>query len=135
MITKEKIIRKNILVIDPDEEFSRNVRLYLEENYDVNTRQGIEYLDFTISLKKVDLLIIEADSVDKNMLKLLKQIKQNHPKIKIIIMYTYFSSDRSLEQTVTRNADDLIAKPFDVTLLKNKVDRLLSPATPQRSFQ
>lgn len=125
MISKEKIRRNNILVIDPDEDFCRDVRLYLEENYEVNTRQGIEYIDYTIILKKVDLLIIEADYADKNLLQLLEELKRNHAKIKIILMYTYFSSDKLIEQALANDADDMIAKPFDVAILKNKVDQLL----------
>jgi len=132
MTTKEKIIRNNILVIDPDEDFCRDVRLYLEENYTVNTRQGIEYLDYTIIFKKIDLLIIEADYADTKLISLLKDLKLNHAKIKIILMYTYFASDKIIEQAVANDADDMITKPFDVALLKNKVDRLLGKqSSPQ----
>lgn len=134
MNPKKPISKKNILVIDADEEFSRDVRLYLEENYHVTTRQDLEFLDYTIILKKTDLLILEADYADRNLLKMIEQIKQNHPTIKILIMYTYFRSDTLVEKALVRDADDVIAKPFDVVMLKNKVDQLLSQtAMKQRS--
>lgn len=134
MKPKKSSAKKNILVIDADEEFSRDVRLYLEENYHVTTRQGLEFLDYTIILKKTDLLILEADYADRNLLKLLEQLKQNHPTIKILIMYTYFQSDTLIEKALVNDADDVIAKPFDVVMLKNKVDQLLSQtAVKQRS--
>ena len=134
MKPKKSSAKKNILVIDADEEFSRDVRLYLEENYHVTTRQGLEFLDYTIILKKTDLLILEADYADRNLLKLLEQLKQNHPAIKILIMYTYFQSDTLIEKALVNDADDVIAKPFDVVMLKNKVDQLLSQtAVKQRS--
>jgi len=134
MNPKKPSAKKNILVIDADEEFSRDVRLYLEENYHVTTRQGLEFLDYTIILKKTDLLILEADYADHTLLKLIEQLKQNHPTIKILIMYTYFHSDTLVEKALVNDADDVIAKPFDVVMLKNKVDQLLSQAAvKQRS--
>ena len=137
MISKHLDYKKNILVIDPDEEFTRDVRLFLEETYIVNTRQGIEYLDYTIVLQKIDLLIIDAEFADKKFLDLLTQLKMNHPRLKIMIMYTYFSSDQDIEIALAKDADDLIAKPFDVAFLKSKVDKLLEarPTNRARSEQ
>ncbi len=120
--------KKNILVIDPDEDFCRNVRLYLEDNYNVRTRQGMEYIDYSIILYKIDLLLIEADFATKDSIKIISKLKQTHPKLKILVMYVYFPPDRSIEKALARDADDMIAKPFDVDLLKAKVDTLLRPA-------
>ena len=117
--------RPNILVIDPDEEFCKNVRLYLEENYNVNARQGLEYLDYTILFNSIDLILIEADYADSNLVQLLERLKTNHPDLKIIIMYTYFPADKIVEKALAKDADDMIAKPFDVYQLKSKVDTLL----------
>jgi len=117
---------KTILVVDPDKEFCSNVRLFLEENYQVKTHQGLEYIDYTITLHKINLLVVDADYADKKLVELLSNIKLNHSKIKIIIMYTYFPSDKIIERALARNADDMIEKPFDVSLLKTKADRLLN---------
>lgn len=117
-----------ILVIDPDEDFSNDVRLFLEDNYHVDTRQTIDHLDYTIILNKVDLIILAVDYPDNNLTSLLDQIRKNHNKIKIIIMYTYFPLDHNLEKSLVNHADDMITKPFDVALLKNKVDVLMAPA-------
>ena len=132
MISKKRDIKKNILVIDPDEDFTRDVCLFLEENYNVITKQSIDYLDYTIVLKKIDLLILEAELADKNFLDLLAQLKQNHPRLKIMIMYTYFSSDPDIEHALAKDADDMISKPFDVAFLKSKVDTLLESYNPNR---
>ncbi len=118
----------NVLVIDPDEDFARNVQLFLEDSYYVDTRQSTDQLDYTIILNRTDIIIIAVDSVDENFIKLIEQIHKNHRKIKIIIMYTYFSSEKGVEQKLMKYIDDMISKPFDVTLLKNKVDSLLLSA-------
>ncbi|HID39052.1 MAG TPA: response regulator [Calditrichaeota bacterium] len=117
--------KKHILVIDPDEDFCRNVRLYLEESYEVTARQGLEYIDYTILLNRIDLMLIEADFADFELVNALQRIHKDYPSLKIIIMYTYFPADRKIERALVKIADTTIAKPFDVFQLKTKVDHLL----------
>ncbi|MEJ2052962.1 MAG: response regulator [Calditrichaceae bacterium] len=121
-LKNEKIIK--VLVIDPDEDFSRDVRLFLEDTYYVDTRQTIDQLDYIILLNKIDLIVMAVDYPDKNLISLLEQIRKNHKKLKIVIMYTYFSSGQDFEKSLVNYADDIITKPFDVALLKNKLDSL-----------
>ena len=118
----------NVLVIDPDEDFARDVQMFLEDTYCVHTRQSIDQLDYTIILNHIDIIIIAIDSVNKDFLTLIEQLRTNHTNVKIIIMYTYISSDKEIEQKLIKYTDDMITKPFDVTLLKNKVDSLLISA-------
>ncbi len=118
--------KKNILVVDPDKEFCKNMRLFLEENYSVTCRHGLEYLDYTILLKRINLLLIDADFGGRKLADVLAQVHQKHPILKSIVMYTYFSSDKNEERTISEEADDMIAKPFDVKILKEKLDSLLS---------
>lgn len=120
---KSKTIK--ILVIDPDEDFARDVQMFLEDTYCVTTRQIIDLLDYTIILNNIDVIILSVDSVDKAFITLLEKIRRNHSNIKIIIMYTYLSSDRAVEKKLIEFTDDIITKPFDVTILKNKVDSVL----------
>jgi len=124
---------KNILVIDPDVEFSNNVRLFLEDNYRVIARQELEYIDYTISLNQIDLLLIEAEYAGQDVLKLITELKKNHKDLKIIIMYTYFTADRITEKNLVKDSDDMITKPFDVGVLKEKVDNLLLKSAQQTS--
>ena len=126
MMTNDQPLRKNILVIDPDEEFCRSVRLYLEESYNVSTRQGLDSIDYSIILNKIDLLIIEADLADEELVHTLNQIRHNHPHVMIILMYIYLPSNKNAEHALIRETDDMIAKPFDVDLLRQKVNALLS---------
>jgi len=119
--------KKSILVIDPDEEFCRSMRLYLEEDYLVTSRQSLDYIDYAIILNKIDLLIIEADLANEELIALISQIRKNHPAIKIIVMYIYLPSNKSIGKALVQDADDMIAKPFDVDILRMKVDALLTP--------
>ncbi len=120
--------KKNILVVDPDPEFCRNVRLYLEENYTVFSRQGLEYLDYTIILKKINLLLIDAENNSPYLAQELSDIRRKHSDVRLIIMYTYFSTSKEEEMKLANVADQMLAKPFDVQILKEKVDILLESA-------
>jgi DNA-binding NtrC family response regulator len=133
MDDREHTPPKNILVIDPDEDFCRNVRLFLEDNYRVISRQELEYIDYTISLNRIDLLLIEAEFAGADVLTLIKHLKAHHRELKIIIMYTYFSTDKSTERILAKNTDAMITKPFDVGLLKEKLDNLLQSDRSQVS--
>ncbi|GEM_PF-6845713 len=116
---------KNILVIDPDKEFSENVRLFMEQDYHVDIRQNIEYIDHTIILRRINLVVIDAEYVTRDLVPVLNTIRRHHPGLKIIIMYTYLPEDKILEKDLIDLSDDVIAKPFNVDLLKDKVDHLL----------
>jgi DNA-binding response OmpR family regulator len=127
MKNEEVLSKKNILVIDPDEDFCTNVRLFLEENYRVTARQELDYIDYSILMNGIDLLLIEAEYAGTDVLALVKNLKKNHKNLKIIIMYTYFSSDKVTEKSLAAYTDDMINKPFDVDVLKEKIDTLLLP--------
>lgn len=116
---------KNLLVIDPDKEFSENVRLFMEQDYHVDIRQSLEHMDRTIILRRIDLVVIDAEYITRELLPLLKDSRLNHPGLKIIIMYTYLPDDKNLERGLIELADDVIAKPFNVDVLKEKIDHLL----------
>lgn len=117
--------KKKILVIDPDEDFCLNVRLFLEENYQVIARQELEYIDYTILMNRVDLLLLEAEYAGPDLISLIKDLKTNHKNLKILVMYTYFSADKQTEKELAEYTDALITKPFDVDVLKAKVDHFL----------
>lgn len=118
-----------ILVVDPDEDFARDIQLFLEETHSVDTRQEVDQRDYTIILDNIDVIILAVDALCQNVIALLEKIRGNHKKIKIIIMYTYFSSARDIEKILVNYADEMITKPFDVTLLREKVDLLLKSAS------
>ena len=73
------------------------------------------------------MLLIEAEYAGSDVLSLVKHLKKNHRHLKIMIMYTYFSTDKVTEKNLADDTDDMINKPFDVDLLKEKIDALLMP--------
>ncbi len=119
--------KKNILVIDPDREFCKSVCLYLEESYNLIRRQRLEHVDYTILLKRIDLLLIDADYFTDKLSRFLSSVHHKHPDLKIVVMYTFFAGDKKEELEIADEADALIAKPFDVRILEKRIEHLLLP--------
>jgi len=123
--------KKNILVIDPDPELCTNVRLFLEESFRVYTRQSLTYIDYAVILNQIDLILIEADFGSDQLIPLITSLRQNQPRVKVVLMYTFFPIDRSDEKSLAALSDGLISKPFDVIELKTRLEKLLTnPAVP-----
>ncbi|MEJ2542918.1 MAG: response regulator [Calditrichaceae bacterium] len=118
----------NVLVIDPDEEFAHDVKMFLEDTYCVNIKPTIDKLDYSNTLDHVNVIIIAIEFLSKDFINLIEQLRKKHENIKIISMYTYITSDKELEHKLIEYSDDIITKPFDVTLLKNKLDSFLISA-------
>ena len=125
MQKNENTFKHNVLVIDPDHEFCKNVGMFLEDSFNVYIRDGLEYLDYTIILDQIQLMLVNVDNADEAFLEELTNIKQNHPDVKILFMYTLMPEKAEIRFKIKKLADASIAKPFDVELLKIKMDCLL----------
>ncbi|WP_456443788.1 hypothetical protein [Caldithrix abyssi] len=129
-----RLFRNNLLVIDPDHEFCKNVGMYLEDSFNVYIRDNVEYLDYTIILNRIHLLIVNVDNADEKLLKELFNLKQQHQNVKIILMYTFIPDKPEIRRQLKKIADALITKPFDVELLKIKIECLLKGFRPQKQL-
>ncbi len=134
MRNNEKLFRNNILVVDPDHEFCKNVGMYLEESFNVYIRDCVEDLDYTILLNQIQLIIVNVDNAEDAFLDALFNLKQNHNEVKFILMYTFIPERPEIKQKLKKLADALIAKPFDVELLKIKIECLLKGFRPKRQL-
>ncbi|MHB2148341.1 hypothetical protein ACX8XP_04730 [Calditrichota bacterium LG25] len=134
MQNNERLFRNNLLVIDPDHEFCKNVGMYLEDSFNVYIRDNVEYLDYTIILNRIHLVIVNVDNADEKLLKELFNLKQQHQNVKIILMYTFIPDKPEIRRQLKKIADALITKPFDVELLKIKIECLLKGFRPQKQL-
>jgi len=113
--------KRNILVVDPDKDFCNSVRLYLEDSYMVYDRRTLDKIDYTVMLKRIDFLLINADYIQKDFGDVLSRLRLRYPSLIIIVLYTSFSAPQD-EKTLAQLADAMLAKPFDVKLLKKRLD-------------
>ncbi len=79
-----------------------------------------------ISSFKPHLVLLDASFGYKYRREICQQIKTAYPNLPICLMAT---DPKLLGNYEFCEANDFIEKPFDITQLKNKIDRVLSEAT------
>ncbi len=129
MRNSAKTFSKNILVIDPDHELCKSIGLYLQDAFNVYLRYDLDYLDYTIFLNNINLILIDVDALTPYVVNNLQKVKKIYPQIKFLIMYTLLPENSELRNALRNLADGMIAKPFDVECLRFKIDVLLENPT------
>jgi len=122
--------KKNILIIDPDREFCKALSLFLQDHYNVEIRLNLKNIEPAIVLRRIDLLIINAEYSEQELFRLIETVRKKYPQLKIIIMYTVFPTDKISEQLLVRDSDAIITKPFRAEALREKMDDLLCCQAP-----
>jgi nitrogen regulation protein NR(I) len=96
-------------------------------------RKGIEILSATsgeealecVDSDHIDLVLMDIRMSGLSGLETLKRLKDRHPKIPVIIMTAYGSTQTAIE-SMKFGAYDYILKPFDVRKLESLVEQALS---------
>jgi DNA-binding NtrC family response regulator len=128
VMTAMKSNIKTILLLEEDRELANSIRMYLEDTYRVYVVQYAEKFTQFIKQHNVDLVVTELDFPCPNFQKLLHNLKETRPDIKIVIMYMFFDRFEHDEKSIMQEADDYIFKPFDADVLRHKLDRLANHA-------
>jgi DNA-binding NtrC family response regulator len=109
----EVITKKiKVLTIDDEQNFTEEIHEYLQktgyESYTANAvRPGLAILKKT----DIDLLILDIRLPGANGLDVLKQVKEEYPKIEVIIVSAHGDMD-SVIQAMRHGALDYLRKPF-----------------------
>jgi len=81
-----------------------------------NGKQALE----TINEQGADLILLDNKLPDRMGLEILKDIKQNHPKIPVIIMTAFGTMDTAIE-AMRLGAFDYVLKPFELEEISEMV--------------
>lgn len=118
--------KKKILVVDDGEEMLEGIKIVLEdEGYNVmaiadNTQVFKKVKQFNPGLVLIDYMMPGADGGQ-----ITKRLKSNALSKEIPIMM--FSASQQIEKVAKESgADDFLAKPFELDLLIQKVEKLTS---------
>ena len=115
----------SILLIDDDAVAHKLVQYsLLSENYSISSayggREGIEMLQES----KYDLGLLDMEMPDVNGFEVLKWIRKNNQKIKVI----FITAERDIEvirRSEELGADDYITKPINPKILKESIKSLI----------
>ncbi len=107
-----------ILVVDdePDVHYSFRRLLANEKHEILSASSGEEALEL-LGREGVDLVLMDVRMGGLSGLETLQRIKERHPKLPVIIMTAYGTTDTAIE-SMKHGAYDYVQKPFDIPKLK-----------------
>ena len=116
---------EKILIVDDSKEIRNILSTFLkEEGFEVYTAEnGKKALDLTKE-KVIDLIITDIRMPEMDGSQLTKKMKEERPRIGIIIMtaYTSIYTEGDIRKI---GADDYISKPFEFIDIIKKIERVL----------
>jgi len=111
-----------VLVIDDEISPRESLRMVLKEKYIVNTVSGaLKGLDF-LKHNHADLIILDIKMPEMDGITALKEIKEDHPDIEVILLTAYASLDTARD-AIRFGAFDYLMKPFDKDDVLGVVER------------
>jgi two-component system, OmpR family, response regulator VicR len=115
-----------ILVIEDDKIINNIIEFLLKkEGYTIDVaKDGNEGID-KINNNRPDLVITDIMLPYKSGLEVTAYLKENFPKIPIIIVSALGKEDQTIIEAFKLGADDLVAKPFNPIELVLRVKRFL----------
>ena len=115
-----------IIVVDDEESIRSLCALELaEEGYEVITTGICQEVPELINNTQPSAVVLDIRIDDCDGLELLKDIKEIHPNLPVIL-YTAYDSYREHERSIA--ADHYVVKSFNLTELKEKLSQVILQA-------
>jgi DNA-binding NtrC family response regulator len=118
--------KSTILVVD-DEEALRTVlgSELTNEGFQVQTAADGDDAIRELGKSGFDLVLLDIKMPRMNGFEVLKYIKENHPKTKVV-MLTGFADLKNAIESKKLGADDFVSKPYDLVDLLTTIERVLN---------
>ncbi len=110
-----------ILVVDDEKEVTMSLKgFFATLGYDMLTAlNGKEALNVIDSIKSIDLILLDVKMPGVDGIQILKHLRKNNSKAKVIIMTAY---DNEVKQEVEKiGIDGFFAKPIDLSKLIDRI--------------
>ena len=126
--------KKKILLVNDDEGFRRlltkNLSRYLAE-FEVDIAENGEQALKMIGETSYDLLLLDLVLPGKDGITVLREVKEEHPDLAVIMMTAHASLETAIEG-MKQGADNYLLKPVNMDALVIEVDRSMEK---QRMFK
>lgn len=117
---------ENILIVDDDENLCSVLSEELTEiGYSTSYVTGAEdAIKFITADDKVDLVLLDLKMPDKDGFYVLKHLKENNIRLKVIVL-TAYADVKSAIDSARLGATDFISKPYDLDELIITIRKVL----------
>jgi DNA-binding response OmpR family regulator len=110
-----------ILIVEDDVVFCKMLTKFLIKNgFGVSDAQTARSAYGLLEEKSFDLAILDYRLPDENGIDILKKIKNNYPKTKVMLI-TRFSNSDVEEEAQQAGADAYVSKPIDPNVLMEQI--------------
>ncbi len=117
--------KSKILVVDDEDALRTVLSGELEsEGYQVDSAADGDEAIKTVQTKPFDLVLLDIKMPKVDGFEVLKFIKQNYPKMKVI-MLTGFADLKNAIESKKLGAEDFVSKPYDLVDLLTTIERVL----------
>ena len=118
--------KSRLLVVD-DEDALRMVLSseLVSSGYDVATASDGDEAIAQVQNNKFDLVLLDIKMKKVDGFEVLRFIKKNAPKVKVI-MLTGFADLKNAIESKKHGAEDFVSKPYDLVDLLTTIERVLS---------
>lgn len=118
--------KKNILVIDDDENIIQVLKAYLEDQCGFNTVTSCNAMEGLTKLveKKIDIVISDIKMPGMSGMEMVQRIKNNYPHIDII-MISGKGDAADIVKAMKIGADNYITKPFELDQVEKVIRELI----------
>ncbi len=114
-----------LLIVDDSDALLEVMTNILERNgYVVRTLSRAKDVYKAIDEFKPDLLILDIFLAGEDGREICKELRKN-PETKDLCVLVFSASPKNLENYKEYDADDVIEKPFDISLLMEKIEKVL----------
>lgn len=114
-----------ILVVDDEVELTKTLKGFFSTlGYDTLTAfEGNEAVNIIDSIKNIDLVLLDMKMPGVDGVTILKKLKKDHPKTKVIVITAYDKETKAVVEKIGING--FLAKPIDISKLLDRIKYVL----------
>lgn len=116
---------KKILIVEDDRTLNETLRYNLQQQgYDVTAAFSVKEAEDCWQKENFQLALLDVNLPDGESFALCRRWKEDRPETAVVFL-TARDLEQDMLQGFAQGADDYIAKPFPVSVLRRKVERIL----------
>lgn len=124
-----------LLVVEDDSKLGEAIIQYFSsKDFQVHHILGGQKTDQVVTNLKPDLVLLDLKLPEMNGLDILKELKKGNPKLPVVIMTGYSSTEIVIE-SMKQGAEEYIAKPFQLEKLEEIINQVLKRKDSRLSFK
>jgi len=125
-------MNQHILVVDDEAQIRELICVYLKkQGFDVSTAATSEEALGVLGQRSADLVVLDIGLADEDGLKVLVEIKKNHPSLHVIMLTGMGFVEDLLQEAVQKGADGYVSKELPLDELLMAIQRSFKPTPPE----